>query len=169
MRLSQFVQLGTIFFSTLVFTSSVFADLELGAGTSTFTAGRFVPALELTYAGKDQAFAWSATGVRNSYYYQSSHLVAYYRTWNAGTMWGGAMNAGFGGAIGYSARSFKDEGSVIEDKATDFLVGPAIRMNWSYGFFYLNLAVTFGLRDLSKHITGLTFQDVESMSLGVRF
>lgn len=157
------------FITAFIFSFSAFAALELGAGTNSFTGGRFVPSLDLALTTSDQAFTWSTTGVKNSYYYQSSYLLGYYKTWNAGTMWGGDMNTGFGGAIGYTARAFIDEGSSTEEKASDFLLGPAIRMNWSYGMFYFNMAVTFGLRDLNQHITGLTFQDIESISLGVRF
>lgn len=153
----------------LLHTSNAFADFEIGSGTNSYTAGRYVPSIDLSYATPDQVFAVSTTGVKNSYYYQSSYLVAYFRSWNVGTFWGGNMSTGFGGAAGYSVRSFQDKGSTVSSDTSDFIIGPTFRMHLSYGFFFINMSSLLGLRDLSNHITGLTFQDVESFSIGVQF
>jgi len=154
----------------LCLSAKTFASFEVGAGSNTFTGGRFVPSLHLGYSQSDNVYTFSSTGIRNSYYYQSSYLAAYYKSWKAGTLWSGEMNSGFGGAVGYSVRSFKDEGATATEKTvSDFIVGPSLRMNLVFGFFYVNMAITFGLKKLENHISGLTFQDVESLSLGVHF
>lgn len=158
-----------IFLNSFAFAKVAQKDFELGAGVNAYTGGRSVPSLEVAYKTSDEVFSWAATGVRSKYYYQSSHLLFYFRTWEAGSMWGGDVTAGFGGGAGYSVRGFQDEGSTTESKTTDYLLGPAIRLNWSYGPFYLNLSTVFGLRDLQKHLLGLNFQNVESLTLGCRF
>ncbi len=118
----------------------------------------------------DNVYNFSSTGVRNSYYYQSSYQLAYYKSWKAGSMWSGEMTSGFGGALSYSIRSFKDEGTTATERTvSDVVVGPSLRMNLAFGFFYINMSATFGLRNLENHIGSLTFQDVESLSIGVRF
>jgi hypothetical protein len=144
-------------------------EMAIGAGINAQTGGRNVPAIEISYLRSNDIFTWAATGVRNEYYYQASHLLFYFRNWKAGTMWGGDVNAGFGAGAGYSIRGFQDEGSTTEVTKSDFLLGPALRLNWSLGFFYLNLSTVFGLRDLQTHIVGLTFQNVESLTIGFRF
>lgn len=145
------------------------AMLSVGAGTTSFTSGRFVPSIEAALWFPDQSIVFTATGARNSYYYQSSYLVSYFRTWRAGDFLGGDMDAGFGGSIGYSSRGFQDESSTTSETVSDVLAGPAIYMSWSYGFLFFNFSAVFGLRDLGKHISGLTAQDVESIALGVRY
>lgn len=145
------------------------ADIAVGGGVNAFTGGRNVPSIELSYATSDQVFAWAATGVKSKYSYQSSHMLMYFRTWTAGTMWGGEVTAGFGGGAGYSVRGFQDVNATSETTAQDVLAGPATRLNWSYGPVYLNLSTIFGLRDIQKHLLGLNFQNVESLTLGFRF
>ena len=169
MRLNVFISVSFFILCWLGFLNPALSEIELGSGTSSFTGGRLIPAIELGYATPNQVFTWAATGVRNSYYYQASHQLAFYKTWNVGTMWGGDMNSGFGGALAYSLRSFKDEGSTTENNASDIVIGPCLRMNLSYGFVFFNMAATFGLRDFGTHLTGLSFQDIEFFSMGVRF
>lgn len=145
------------------------SDVEVGGGINSFTGGRTVPSLEISYLPTNHVFSWAATGVQTKYYYQSSHLLFYFKNWEAGTLWGGGVKAGFGGGAGYSVRGFQDENSTRESVKTDYLLGPAIRLNWSYGPIYLNFSTLFGLRDVQKHLLGLNFQNVESLTLGVNF
>lgn len=142
---------------------------ELGGGLNSQIGGRAVPSLETSVQMSQHSVAWAATGVRSKYYYQSSHLLFYFYNWEAGSMWGGAVKTGFGGGAGSSVRGFMDEGATEEEVANDYLLGPALRLNWSYSFIYLNLSVVFGLRDWQKHLLGLNFQNVESLTLGIRF
>lgn len=158
-----------MFVGGLLFCFHSQASVEVGGGMNSLTAGRIRPAAEISILTGDSAISWTSAGVRNSYYYMAAHQISYFKTWNSGTLWGGTINSGFGAGGAYSVRSFKDEGSSVEEKTSDYILGPAIRMNWSYGFLYLNLSCTFGIRDLWQHLTGLTFQDVETISLGVRF
>lgn len=159
-----------LLFIALIFSFSLSAGFEFGVGSNTFTGGRFVPSLDLAYTSSDKIFAGSSTGVRSSYYYQSSYQAAFYKSWKSGTMWSGEMISGFGGAVAYSVRSFKDEGATATERTvSDIVVGPSLRMTWGFGFFYINMTATYGLRNLTNHLSGLTFQDVESLSLGFRF
>ena len=66
-------------------------------------------------------------------------------------------------------RGFLDANSTTETTATDYILGPAIYLSWSYGFLQFKFTSIFGLRDLSQHLLGLTFQDSQTISLGVRF
>jgi hypothetical protein len=157
-----------ILVAALTMSSKAQASLEVGIGTSSFTGGRITPSLEFALSANDYALSWFATGMRNSYSYQSSHLVSYYQTWSAGTFLGGDMISGFGASAGYSVRSFQDVGAASEQKVSDYLLGPALRMSWSYGMVYFNFSATFGVRDLLRHLTSLTFQDVETLSVGIR-
>ena len=145
------------------------AGIEVGTGNNSMTGGRYVPSLDLAYLYNDKVFTWSATGVKNDYYFQSSHQIGFFKSWKAGDMWGGDMTSGFGGSIAYTSRGFQDKGSTNEKKDSDFLIGPAFRMNLSYNFFYINMSATFGIRNLAAHLGSLTFQDVESLSVGIRF
>lgn len=156
-------------FITLTFSFPVQAGFEIGTGSNSMTGGRYVPTLDLAYLHNDKIFTWSATGVKSDYYYQSSHQLGIFKSFKVGDMWGGMVNAGFGGAAAYTSRGFQDEGSTNEQKESDFLIGPAIRMNLSHSIFYLNMAGTFGIRNLTTHALSLTFQDVQSLSVGVRF
>ncbi len=158
-----------IFFFTFLVSTLAFAEIEIGSGNSSMTGGRFVPSIDLAYLQNNNVLAWSGTGVKSGYYYQSSHQLSYFKSWKAGDMWGGDVNSGFGGSVAYTTRAFQDEGSTLEQKDSDFLLGPAIRMNLSYGFFYINMSATFGIRNVLTHAMSLTFQDVESLSVGVRF
>lgn len=162
--------LALAFTSILLLVNQSYGAVEIGAGTNSFTAGRFVPSLDLAYSGADKAITLSSSGVRNFYYYQSSYLLAYYKVWKVGSLLGGNVNSGFGAAAGYSARSFKDDGSSsTATTASDIILGPSVRMNLAFGFIYLNMAATYGLKNLSTHLSGLTFQDITSVSIGVRF
>lgn len=153
----------------MLFSLQAAAEVEIGVGMNSFTGGRHIPALHLAYASADQAYTWSATGVRSGYYYQASHQIAYYRTWNSGTFWGSDVSSGFGGALAYSARSFQDENATSEDTTSDILLGPAMRVNLSYGVVFIDMSITFGLRNFMTHLSSLTFQDVEFLAMGVRF
>lgn len=145
------------------------AGFEIGTGSNSMTGGRYIPSLDVSYLHNDKIFAWSATGVKSDYYYQSSHQISFFKSWKAGEMFYGTVNAGFGGAAAYTSRGFQDEGAAAEQNDSDFLIGPAVRMNLSYKFFYFNMSSTFGIRNLATHLLSLTFQDVQSLSVGVRF
>jgi hypothetical protein len=166
----SFLKITLVFTFLILLVSKTYAAVEIGAGTNSFTAGRFVPSLDIAYSGADKAIALSSTGVRNFYYYQSSYLLAYYKVWKVGSLLGGNVNSGFGAAAGYSVRSFKDDGSSsTATTASDIILGPSARMNLAFGFVYLNMAATYGLKNLDTHLSGLTFQDITSVSIGVRF
>lgn len=148
---------------------SVEASYEMGVGSTSLTSGRIVPTLALAVTDSSWTVSGFSTGVQNSYYYQSSYGVNYFKTWNAGTFWGGNLSHGFGGGAVYSLRAFQDEGSTSEAKSTDFLLGPSLRTNWSYGnSVYINIDAIFGVRNPFVSIFSLAFQDAICMSVGIR-
>lgn len=153
----------------MVLSISARAEFEIGTGNSSITGGRYVPSLDLAYLQGGKIFAWSATGVKSSYYFQSSHLVAFFKSLKAGKMWGADVNSGVGGAAAYTVRGYKDEGAASEQKDSDFLIGPAFRMNLNYKMIYFNINAIFGIRNIGTHVLSLTFQDVQSLSVGIRF
>jgi len=64
---------------------------------------------------------------------------------------------------------FQDTGSTVEEKKSDFAAGPAFRVHWNFvGPMYFNMEATYGLRELSRHLT-FNFQDMVSFSFGVQF
>lgn len=159
-----------LFWMTLFFFSqSLFASFEVGGALNSLTSGRVIPSVEFSFSAGDSLYSWVGAGVKNNYYYQTSHQFSYFKTWNAGSFWGGDIQSSFGVSGAYLLRSFTDEGSTTEEKSTDYILGPAIRMSWSYGFLFLNMTATFGIRDLWQHLSGLTFQDIETLSIGMRF
>lgn len=145
------------------------ASLEIGSGMSSMIGGRVIPAFDLAITTTDRAYTFLSTGVQSSYYYQSSYQLGYYKIWSSGSFLGGDIQSGVGASIAYSLRGFQDQNSTTETKATDYLGGPALRMNLSYGFIYINMSIVFGLRSLTQHLIGLTYQDISSLSFGVRF
>lgn len=64
-------------------------------------------------------------------------------------------------------RSFRDEGATADSKSDDFLVGPALRMHWSYfDSVYFGFDAIWGLRGL-VNVVGLAYQDYACLSFGV--
>ena len=79
-------------------------------------------------------------GVKNDYYYQSSYGVNVFSMRKGGDLMGGLVQGGFGLGLLYSKSGFKDSDDSSESTNTDFLIGPAFRLNWS---FFNNLTRRF--------------------------
>jgi len=149
------------------FSSQSWAMFELGAGLSSATSGRHLPALTGALTGSNWALTGSSTGARSGYYYYANYSAAWMRTWSADSFLWSTLEAGFGAGAFYSLRSFKDEGATSEDKNSDFGLGPAFRVQWNVlSPVYINLEVIWGLRDLMRHLT-LNGQDLVTFSVGV--
>lgn len=144
------------------------ASLEVGAGSTSATGGRIVPALALGVSNSSWGVFASSTGVANQYYFQSNYQLSYYWIHNSGTMWGGVVSPGFGLGTMYTLRSFKDEGSTVELKSDDFALGPALRLHWIYfDSIYIGLDAMWGIRNMAN-IVGLAYQDYACLSFGMK-
>lgn len=81
-------------------------------------------------------------------------------------MFGGTVNAGFGAATVMSVREFQDDGATTDpEKAGDALFGPIVRANLSWGWMYIDVTATYGIRNFGRLIQ-LSSQDVVCFSLG---
>jgi hypothetical protein len=148
--------------------TKVLAVSEVGLGLNSSFSGRLVPTLTGAIGNDGLLLAGFASGVQNSYYYQSSYGLAFYRIVRVGELVGGAVS--FGGGLGgfYAERGFQDSSQTENYKKKDYVLGPSIRVNWTIvGGFFLNVDATYGLRDLDSHLA-LNFQDIICTSLGFR-
>ena len=144
------------------------ASLELGYGMNSTHGGRTIPSLAIA-AGTDR-FIVSAfsSGVKTSYYYHSTHGLQLLALAKAGDILEGPVVFGLGLGMIHQERGFKDVDATQTDSKSDVVIGPALRVNWTFfKVMYLNVDATYGLRDVWSHLT-LNFQDVISASVGVR-
>lgn len=145
------------------------AGIEVGAGTTSATGGRIVPALSLSLTAASWAVFVSSTGVKNTYYHQSNYQTSAYWLYPGGSLLGGSVSAGFGIGGMFLMRSFQDDGSTTEIRSDDWLAGPAGRIRWSYfDLLYLGIDAIWGLRTLAGALT-LNYQDYTCVSVGVMF
>lgn len=145
-----------------------FSSVEIGTGYSSSHSGRKVSTLALAYSTPNFALSTYSTGVKNEYYYSSAYGIHAFKMKKVGAFFGGPVQAGLGVGMLYSKSAFKDSDDTKESSNSDFLIGPAFRVNWSFlrGFF-VNIDATYGLRNFSSHLQ-LNFQDSVSTSIGVR-
>ncbi len=156
-----------LFLTSLFIAVSANASIDIGAGISSTTSGRFVPALTGGLYTGGWAITGSANGVQTGYYYHSIYTLNYYRTWSSGNLFGGDVNSGFGAGVTYSMRGYEDVNADLKEIA-DLTLGPAFFVRWDFGdTVYLNTEMIFGLRDLIQHIA-LNAQDAIVFSLGVQ-
>ncbi len=147
---------------------SSFASVEVGTGYTSAYSGRKVTTLALAYSTPNYALSTYMAGVKNDYYYQSSYGVNVFSMRKGGDLMGGLVQGGFGLGLLYSKSGFKDSDDSSESTNTDFLIGPAFRLNWSFfNNLYLNIDATYGIRNISSHIQ-MNFQDSVSTSIGFR-
>lgn len=153
---------------SFIFGGNSFASIEIGSGYSSSHSGRSIPTLALAYSDSSFALSGYSTGVQNDYYYHSAYGLHAFSLKSLGTFLGGNMVGGAGLGAMYSKRGFKDSNDTSESSSDDYVLGPAFRINWSMtSFLFINVDVTYGLRDIFSHLT-LNFQDVVSTSIGFR-
>ena len=158
----------TLLLLILCFPVLSYSSIEIGTGYASSHSGRKVTTLALAYTTSNFALSTHSSGVKNDYYYSSSYGVNLFRTKKVGAIMGGVIQAGLGAGLLYSKSAFKDSDDTSESSNSDFLLGPAFRVNWSFlGGFYLNVDATYGLRNFASHLQ-LNFQDSVSTSIGVR-
>jgi hypothetical protein len=152
----------------LLFGTITYASIEIGSGYSSSHSGRSIPTLALAYSDNSFALSGYSTGVQNDYYYHSAYGLHAFSLKSLGSFLGGNMVGGAGFGAMYSKRGFKDSNDTSESNSDDYVLGPAFRINWSItSFIFINVDVTYGVRELFSHLT-LNFQDVVSTSIGFR-
>lgn len=158
-----------IIVSTLfLFSFNAYSYVELGAGMTSAFGGRNVPAL----MGGVGSIRWHlsafSTGVQNSFYYQSTYGLNFFRIWPSGQLLNSHIISGFGLGTSFSSRVLQDTGSLVEEEKSDFSIGPAFRVQWfPFHSVYLNIEWIFGVRNLGL-LLSLNSQDLVQLSLGVR-
>lgn len=160
----KFLSSLAILFATL----NVFASVEIGVGQNSTFSGRFVPTLTAAYTTDRIAFSFYSSGVRNSYYYQSTYGAHFFRQKKVGDLFGGEIRCGFGLGLMYGARGLQLENQSSEREKNDIAIGPAFRVNWNiFPYTFVNFDATYGLRNFENHLL-LNFQDIIVFSVGVR-
>lgn len=153
----------------ILLTGNVYANIEFSVGSSSAFSGRSVNVLNLSYLSNDLLFSATSGGVQNNYYYHSAYTFSVYKYSKIGDFIIGPMNFGAGAGIYFAQKGFDESLSGNIKTDSDFVIGPSFKMNWSfYRFLFLNMEALYGLRDLGTHLT-LNFQEIISLSVGVRF
>ncbi|MGB0454122.1 MAG: hypothetical protein ACPGJV_10455 [Bacteriovoracaceae bacterium] len=159
-------RLGFLFIFLTCFQAE--ASLELGYGMNSTHGGRTIPSLAIAAGTKRFIVSAFSSGVKTNYYYHSTHGLHLLALAKAGDILEGPVVFGLGLGIIHQERGFKDVDATQTDSKSDIVIGPAVRVNWTFfKVMYLNVDATYGLRDVWSHLT-LNFQDVISASVGVR-
>lgn len=151
--------------------SVAFASLRVGAGFSTVTSGRQIPALEL---GLDFGTNWTGTtmlaGARTETYYTSGIMVNVLRNKNWGKFLFGTLEVGFGLGGFYGEKGVfnsRDENlkktDFIEDRDNTF--GPAFRVAFK-PFSGLHFSLEY-LMGIGASLFSNAWEDVGMGSIGV--
>lgn len=145
------------------------SSVEVGTGFNSAHSGRVVPSLNIALVSADSVISFYSSGVQNSYYYHSSYSLTYFKSKSVGDVFNFPVSFGVGLGINLSERGFDENASSNVEKDSDFVIGPAIRVHWQmFSLMYLSLETIYGIRDIGSHLA-LNFQDVTSLSVGVRF
>ena len=148
----------------IIFSYNAYSVLSVGSGFSNVTGGRTAP---MIYGGFDTekfALVASAVGVKTSIYYHSSYQVGMFLQNDWGEFWWGKLRAGIGSGLQYSVRGYRNTVESSEEKASDLVLGLAIRVRWNMaGPVFVALETVYGLAGLNfillstQHTTNLVF------------
>lgn len=142
------------------------ASLDLGIGPISSYSGRLVNGANVAWNSSNFTLSVQSTGVQTHLYYDSSYYVAL--TWPSvsNEFWWGALRGNFGIGSFYSERGYRETATSSLEKASDFVLGPSIRIVWDIlGPMYLSFEGMYGLRNPVAHLA-LSFQDVEMIAIG---
>lgn len=156
-----------IFITLLIFIcSQAFATIDIGIGTSSFTAGRAAPALALGVDTGNWGLLYRSVGVQTTIYAQNSWTLAGLK--NIYTEKLGAMNASMGAGLGtsYMMRSFRQSPTATTDSYNETVIGPHLMFKIQFGPGFLAFDTLLGLSsNIVQHIV-LNFQDVSHITVG---
>lgn len=157
-----------LFFVLLLVPLSSLAAIDLGLGTSNFTAGRPVVSLALGYEpNPDWGLLYRSEGVQTTIYAQNAWTAAWYKKISAETI--GWSDATMGAGVGttYILRSYRISKTADEKKQSEFVLGPLLLVKYKIGPMYIGFDTLLGLTtDVTQHIV-LNFQDVSHVTFGV--
>lgn len=143
------------------------ATVDVGVGTSSFTAGRAVPALALGFEASSWSALYRSVGVRTPIYAQNAWLVAGHmvkHTENLGAM-EATLSAGVGAA--HFVRAYRNSPASPTETQSESAFGPHLAMKVKYGPVYLGFDTLLGLTSqIPQHLV-LNFQDLSHVTLGI--
>lgn len=143
-----------------------FANFITATGVSAVTEGRTIPILYLGYDAPDFAATISSVGVSNDVYYQSAYQLGIFRQTDLDFFWWGKVRAGMGLGMHYAERGLEQYDKT--ETATDFAMGPSIRVTWEV-LPYIVIGVESFVGIGSADIIILSTQQISTLFLGVRF
>lgn len=156
-----------IVFLILFFLPQVWASVDIGIGSSSFTAGRPIPALALGFDGDSWGAIYRSVGVRTTVYAQNAWMLAghpYKFKENLG-MFEGSISAGLGAAS--MVRAYRDSPSAATASKNEFVFGPQFALKVRYGYFYFGFDTLLGLNSqIVQHVV-LNFQDLAHVTFGI--
>lgn len=146
-----------------------FADrFQLGTGLTSFTSGRRVPSLYLGLNISNYGFGFHSTGYRSRHDYLAGYVLMGFYRMPIGELFTQEVELGVGGGGYFGRRGFRDtptSENIVE--WDDFNIGPAFRVSYHPGFFFVRIETLLALSSPNNII--LVFQDMTTLSLGVRF
>lgn len=144
------------------------AALDFGVGTSSFVAGRAVPALAIGLDGAGWGVDFRGVGVQTTVYAQNAvTLAAYKQVINEHLGPGDAIvGAGVGGA--YITRAYRPVITDTANKYTENVGGVYLSVKYRLSYFYVGADSLLGLtpNNLFQNIV-LNFQDMSHITVGL--
>lgn len=148
---------------------------KVGAGVSSYTSGRPIPALQLGRQFTPSFYTgMSMVGVQSKAYYTNSYnAVVLFWPKNA-PFWGGVLHSSLGFGAYYNEKGIKkniesDPDSDEIEKDRDYMLGPAFSIEWRIGTAtktYLGFEYTMGI---GTGAFGLGFGDIGVFTVGAFF
>lgn len=163
---SKIFQMRLLFILLTLFAPKAFASIITATGVSAVTEGRMIPILYVGYDAPDFAATISSVGVANDVYYQSAYQLGIFRQTDLDYFWWGKVRAGMGLGMHYAERGLEQYDKT--ETATDFAMGPSIRVTWEV-LPYIVIGVESFVGIGSADIIILSTQQISTMFLGVRF
>lgn len=153
----------------LLLSFPAFADrFQVGTGLTSFTSGRWVPSLYLGLNLSDYGFGFHSTGYRSRYDYLAGYVLMGFYRMPVGELFTQEVELGVGGGGYFGRRGFRDSPESSDTvEWDDFNIGPAFRVSYHPGFFFLRIETLLALSNPNNII--LVFQDMTTFSIGVKF
>lgn len=160
-----------LFILSMTATNTEANDYFVGAGNSSLTSGRFVPALNAGVIFDKWTISGMLAGVRTRAYYSNMYTINALRYRKFGRFLGGSLWSGVGLGVGYGQKGVvtqfetADQDEEIETDV-DALIGPAFRVAWlPWEMVYLGFEFTMGIH---WGTTGNAWSDEGILALGTR-
>lgn len=154
----------------LTLPATIQAEVEVGLGSSSFTSGRMIPALNLSYDSSDYVFSFMSTGTASKLYYFSGYTFGMYSSKEIGQVFGSPVTGGLGAGGFYSKMGYRETVDDDLEEASDAGLGPGFRLSWVFfDPFYMSIEGIFGVTTIPLYLLYLSTQDIVVFSIGLRF